>query len=57
VAKIGATYAAIWNQWLPEHNRIAADGASLKHHPDAFDPGAGLGGVDIRRALKDGGGA
>ena len=57
VAKIGAAYAAIWNQWLPDHNRLAADDASLERHRDTFDPGAGLGGVDIRIALKDGGGA
>jgi len=32
VSKIGATYSAIWNQWLPGHNRLAADGASLERH-------------------------
>ncbi len=57
VAKIGAAYAAIWNQWLPEHNRIAADGACIERHGDTFDPRTGLGGVDIWIPLKEAAGA
>ena len=57
VAKIGATYSAIWNQWLPDHNRIAADGASIERHRETFDPRTGLGGVDIWIPLREGAGA
>jgi AraC family transcriptional regulator len=53
VSEIGATYAAIWNRWLPEHNRVAADGASLERHRETFDPRTGLGGVEIWIPLKD----
>jgi AraC family transcriptional regulator len=53
VAKIGATYSAIWNQWLPEHNRAAADGASLEIHLETFDPRTGLGGVEIWIPVKE----
>jgi AraC family transcriptional regulator len=47
IAKLGATYAAIWNHWLPEHDRRAAEGASLERHLESFDPRTGLGGVEI----------
>jgi AraC family transcriptional regulator len=47
VSKIGATYAAIWNQWLPDHNRIAADAPSLERHCETFDPRTGMGVVEI----------
>jgi AraC family transcriptional regulator len=57
VTKIGATYSAIWNQWLPEHDRIAADGACIERHRDTFDPRTGLGGVDIWIPLREGAGA
>ena len=53
VARIGATYAAIWNQWLPDSNRAAADGPSLERHLETFDPRTGLGGVEIWIPVKD----
>ena len=52
VAKIGATYSAIWNHWLPEHDRAAADGPSLEIHLETFDPQTGLGGVEIWIPLR-----
>jgi AraC family transcriptional regulator len=52
VSKIGATYAAIWNEWLPNHQRVAADGVSLERHRASFDPRTGMGGVEIWIPLK-----
>ena len=52
VSTIGATYSAIWNTWLPAHQRSAADGPCLERHLDTFDPKTGLGGVDIWIPLK-----
>jgi len=52
VSKIGATYAAIWNEWLPNHQRVAADGVSLERHLESFDPRTGMGGVEIWIPLK-----
>jgi AraC family transcriptional regulator len=53
VSTIGATYSAIWNNWLPDHNRVAADGPSLEWHLETFDPQTGLGGVEIWIPIKD----
>jgi AraC family transcriptional regulator len=53
VSSIGATYSAIWNSWLPAHNRRAADGPSLERHLDTFDPQTGLGGVEIWIPVKE----
>jgi AraC family transcriptional regulator len=53
VSKIGATYSAIWNHWLPDNNRAVADGASLEFHRETFDPQTGLGGVEIWVPVKD----
>ncbi|WP_158814453.1 AraC family transcriptional regulator [Methylocapsa sp. S129] len=53
VAKIGATYAAIWNRWLPDNNRAVADGPSIERHLETFDPRTGLGGVEIWIPIKD----
>ena len=47
VSKISATYAAIWNDWLPEHKCAVADGPSIERHLETFDPKTGLGGVEI----------
>jgi AraC family transcriptional regulator len=47
VATIAASYGAIWNDWLPAHDRRAADAACLERHLETFDPRTGLGGVEI----------
>jgi AraC family transcriptional regulator len=47
VAGLGNTYLAIWNSWLTEHNRVAADGPSIERHKKTFDPRTGEGGVEI----------
>jgi len=55
VATIGGAYAEIWNHWLPDRGRIAADGASLERHLETFDPKTGLGGVEIWIPIEDAG--
>jgi AraC family transcriptional regulator len=47
VAGLGNTYLAIWNSWLTDHKRIAADGPSVERHKKTFDPRTGEGGVEI----------
>ena len=53
VSKISATYAAIWNDWLPEHEYAVADGPSIERHLATFDPKTGLGGVEIWIPVRD----
>ena len=53
VSKIPVTYGAILNKWLPQNNRIAADGPTFERHLETFDPRTGLGGVEIWMPLKD----
>ena len=47
VSAIGNTYLAIWNSWLIDHNRVAANGPSLERHNETFDTRTGEGGVEI----------
>jgi len=53
VSKIGATYSAILNNWLPNNHRVAADGPSLERHLETFDPRTGFGGVEIWIPVKE----
>jgi AraC family transcriptional regulator len=53
VSAIVDTYSAILNHWLPDHGKIAGNGASLERHMQTFDPQTGLGGVEIWMPLKD----
>jgi len=55
VSTIGQTYSAIFNAWLPAHGRRAANGPTIEHHLEAFDPRTGLGGVDIWIPLENAG--
>lgn len=52
VSAIDATYTAILDHWMPDHGRVAADGASLERHLSTFDPRTGLGGVEIWMPLQ-----
>lgn len=54
VSTLPSTYSAALNKWLPDHGRVAADGPTLERHLETFDPGTGLGGVEIWIPLKDG---
>jgi len=53
VSKIPSTYSAILNSWLPNNNRLAADGPTLERHLETFDPRTGFGGVEIWIPLKN----
>jgi AraC family transcriptional regulator len=55
VSTIGQTYSAIFNVWLPAHGRRAANGPTIEHHLETFDPRTGLGGVDIWIPLEKAG--
>ena len=46
-AALGATYAAIWNDWLAASPYQAANGPSLERCLDGFSPRTGLGGMGI----------
>ncbi|HSZ74107.1 MAG TPA: AraC family transcriptional regulator [Rhizomicrobium sp.] len=52
VALLGNTYREIWNSWLTDHNKIAADAPSLERHKETFDPRTGEGGIDIWIPIK-----
>jgi AraC family transcriptional regulator len=52
IATIGNTYLAIWNSWLTDHGKIAADAPSIEKHRPTFDTRTGEGGVDIWIPLK-----
>lgn len=47
VSTIFDTYAAIWNDALPDMTRRVAGGPVLEFHNDGFDPDSGLGGITI----------
>lgn len=47
VAHIGDTYRAIWDEWLPASDFAPMNAPSLERHKESFDPGTGLGGVDL----------
>jgi AraC family transcriptional regulator len=53
VSGIAATYAAIWERWLPDNGRTTSNGPSLEKHMPTFDPRTGLGGVEIWLPLAD----
>jgi AraC family transcriptional regulator len=58
VSTIFDTYTAIWNEALPAAGLNAANGPVLEFHNDAFDPGTGLGGLQIWIPLeRDGNGS
>jgi len=47
VSGLRRIYAAIWNHWLRDSGRTAADAPSLERHHPTFDPRTGLGGLDV----------
>jgi AraC family transcriptional regulator len=53
VSTIGATYSAILNHWLTEHNRRLADGAVVERYLETFDPRTGFGGIEIWMPLEE----
>ncbi len=47
VATIRSTYRAIWNHWLGSGGWTAIEAPILERHNPSFDPGTGLGGLEI----------
>lgn len=54
VSAIGATYSAIWNEWLPASGERAADAPCIERHLPTFNPQTGMGGVEIWIPLQAG---
>jgi AraC family transcriptional regulator len=47
VSEIPKTYAAIWDQWVPQSGKVVSDGPWLEKHLPTFNPRTGLGGIQI----------
>lgn len=47
VSKLYETYAAVWNQALPEAKLTAADAPAIERHHATFDPRSGEGGLSL----------
>ena len=47
VSEIPRTYAAIWDQWVPQSGMVVSDGPWLEKHLPTFNPRTGLGGIEI----------
>ncbi|MGH6709702.1 MAG: AraC family transcriptional regulator [Bradyrhizobium sp.] len=47
VSEIPKTYAAIWDQWVPQSGKVVSDGPWLEKHMPTFNPRTGLGGIEI----------
>ncbi|HEY1878524.1 MAG TPA: helix-turn-helix domain-containing protein [Caulobacteraceae bacterium] len=47
VSRLGATYSAILENWLPDAGLTLADGPSLERHTPMFDWRTGEGGVEV----------
>jgi AraC family transcriptional regulator len=52
LSRLGETFAAIWNQWLPESGHQAAESPSFELYPEDFDPQANPTGVEIWAPVK-----
>jgi AraC family transcriptional regulator len=46
-SEIGATYNAIWNDWLPASGERAANAPCIERHLPTFNTQTGMGGVEI----------
>jgi AraC family transcriptional regulator len=53
VSMLFHTYAAIWNEVLPEHGWALAQAPVLERHLPSFDPGTGEGGLQLWIPLAD----
>ncbi|HWA62160.1 MAG TPA: AraC family transcriptional regulator [Caulobacteraceae bacterium] len=47
IASLPATYAAIWNDALPQAGLTVTEGPLIERHGSSFDAATGLGGVEI----------
>ena len=46
-SRLGETFAAIWNRWLPGSGHQAAESPSFELYPEDFDPQANATGVEV----------
>ena len=46
-SEIPKTYAAIWDQWVPQSGKVVSGGPCLEKHLPTFNPRTGLGGIEI----------
>jgi AraC family transcriptional regulator len=53
VSGIGATYDAIWNDWLPSSGTSVANAPWIERHKSTFNPQTGMGGVEIWIPVED----
>lgn len=53
ISTIRRTVNTIWNKWLPESGRHAADGPNFELYPEEFSGDTGLGGLEIWVPMKD----
>ncbi len=47
VSTLFDTYAAIWNEALPEHGWVPAQAPVIERHSPSFDPDTGEGGLSL----------
>jgi len=52
LSRLGETFAAIWNQWLPGSGRQAAESPCFELYPEEFDPQSNPNGVEIWVPIK-----
>jgi AraC family transcriptional regulator len=52
ISAIRQTIHAIWADWLPQSGQAIADAPFFERYDDNFDPGSGLGGIEIWLPLK-----
>ena len=53
VSTVFDTYAAIWNEALPEHGWTSAQAPVIERHSPSFDPRTGEGGLSLWIPLAD----
>jgi AraC family transcriptional regulator len=52
LSRLGETFAAIWNLWLPRSGHQAAESPSFELYPEDFDPHANPNGVEVWVPIK-----
>lgn len=52
LSRLGETFAAIWNEWLPGSGHQAAKSPSFELYPEDFDPQTNPKGVEIWVPIK-----
>jgi AraC family transcriptional regulator len=53
ISRVHATWAAIWNDWIPRSGLRAVEAPEFEVYTEAFDPASGQGGVEIWCAVAE----